>query len=143
MNKNTLLRTVLIGLFAALSSLTCLAQAQEVMPLEGTNWQLVNLTVLGGFNFTPDDPGKYVLNFRSESRLTGSSDCNSLNGSWHQEGSALHFEPFSSTRKLCPPGSLHNNLLLYLRDTNAVKISSGHMVLTTDTDGVEMEFEAR
>ena len=37
----------------------------EFVPLEGTNWQLVQLEVAGGFVFTPEEPGKYVLNFRS------------------------------------------------------------------------------
>lgn len=118
------------------------AQAQAI-ELEGTNWQLVEMTVLGGFVFTAEGPAEYVLNFRSENRLTGTSDCNSINGSWFQDGTALRFEPFIASRKLCSPGSLHNNLALYLKDTTALEIREGNMFLSTIIEGVELEFESR
>lgn len=115
----------------------------EVIPLEGSNWQMVELTVLGGFVFVPDDPSKYVLNFRNGNRLTGTSDCNSIAGSWQQENTELHFEPFSSTTSLCAPGSLHSYLDMYLRDVEAHSFRDGHLVLTTPTEGIEIEFESR
>lgn len=111
--------------------------------LESSNWQLVRMTVLGGYEFIPDDPTKYVLNFRSESRLTGESDCNNLGGLWIQDGTALRFEPLNTGRKLCAPGSLHNNFTLYLRDTQAFTIVDGNLLLSTTTDEVELEFESR
>lgn len=115
----------------------------QLIPLEGSNWQLVQLTVLGGFVFVPPDPSKYVLNFRSENRLSGTSDCNSITGSWQQENTELHFEPYSSTRSLCAPGSLHSYLDLYLHEVAAHSFRDGHLVLTTPTEGVEIEFESR
>jgi len=111
--------------------------------LEGSNWQLVKITVVGGFEFIPQDRGKYVLNFRSENRLTGTSDCNQITGTWHQEGDALRFEPFSTSRSLCEPGSLHNTLALNLRSVQAMTKREGNLILTTDTAGVELEFESR
>lgn len=114
--------------------------SQQAVELEGSNWQLVNMIVQGGFDFTPDDPGKYRLNFRSENRLTGTSDCNNLTGSWQQTESALSFEPFTTTTNLCPPGSLHNYLVLYLRDVNSHDFRDGNLLLTTSTEGVELEF---
>ena len=114
--------------------------AAETIPLEGTSWQLVQVTVLGGFVFAPEDPSEYGLTFRSENRLTGTSDCNTITGSWQQENTELHFDPFSSSRSLCAPGSLHNNLVLYLRDTAGHSLRDGHLVLTTTTAGVEIEF---
>jgi len=113
------------------------------IPLEGSNWQLVKLTVLGGYVFAPDDHSKYVLNFRSGNRLTGNSDCNSINGSWQQENNELHFEPFITTTSLCPPGSLHSYLVLYLKDVKAHSFRDGHLLMTTPTEGVEIEFESR
>lgn len=119
------------------------AVVADIASLEGSNWQLVQLTVLGGFVFAPDDHSKYVLNFRSENRLSGTSDCNSISGSWLQENTALRFEPFSAGRSLCPPGSLHSYLALYLKDVAAFSFRDGHLVLSTGTEGVEIEFEAR
>lgn len=117
--------------------------AQERIELEDTNWQLVNMKVLGGFLFTPDDPSQYRLNFRSDNRLTGTSDCNTITGFYFQEDSGFRFDPFVSTRKLCPPGSLHNNLVLILKDVNAVEFRNGKMYMTNGYEGVELEFEAR
>jgi len=119
------------------------SSANTTFDLEGSNWQLIKMTVLGGYVFEPEDPGKYVLNFRSDNRLTGSSDCNELGGLWHQDESRLSFDPFLSSRKLCAPGSLHNNVVLYLRNTTGFKIADGKMLISTPTEGVELIFEAR
>ena len=145
--RNTLLTSlfvILAGCSAEQENATETTNATEGgVSLEGTNWQLVQLTVLGGFVFEPDDHSKYVLNFRSGNRLTGTSDCNSLTGSWLQDGTALRFEPFATTRSLCLAGSLHNNLILYLKDVNALSLREGHLILTTLEDGIEIEFEPR
>ena len=134
-----------LGLLVVMAACSPAEQEDEdsnvVASLEGSNWHLVQLTVLGGFVFTPDDSSKYRLNFRSENRLTGTSDCNTIGGAWVQENSALRFEPFSTTRSLCAPGSLHNNLVLYLKDTATYSFRDDHLVLRTPTDGVEIELK--
>lgn len=116
---------------------------EEVIDLEDTNWQLLSMKVLGGFLFTPEDPSQYRLNFRSDNRLTGTSDCNTITGYYFQEDSGFRFDPFVTTRKLCAPGSLHNNLALILKDVNAVEFRGGKMYMTNGYDGVELEFEER
>lgn len=118
-------------------------QAAATSTLEGSNWQLVKITVAGGYEFIPADRSKYALNFRSENRLTGTSDCNQISGTWHQEGAALQFDPFAASRSLCEPGSLHNTLVLNLRGVQAMTIEQGHLILTTSTAGVVLEFESR
>ena len=151
MNTKLLHKLSAISLIALLSACSPAEQAAEEsalatpesIPLEGTNWQLVKLTVLGGFEFVPEDPSIYSLNFRSENRLTGNSDCNSITGTWIQEDFSLRFEPLGTTRRLCPPGSLHNNWIINLPNTNAYSISGENIVLTTDVPDIKMEFEAR
>lgn len=147
MDTNRLRKLILTGLLATLAACAPTEQGAEneggeFISLESTNWQLVQMTVAGGFIFTPDEPGKYVLNFRSENRLTGTSDCNRINGTWQQESAALRFEPFSATRSLCTPGSLHNNLVLNLGAVVAYIFRDGHMILTTTVEGVELDFES-
>ncbi len=114
----------------------------ESQSLENTKWQLVELTVLGGHIFEPDEPGKYELYFRTGERLTGSSDCNDIEGSWFQDGSALRFEPFRVTRALCAPGSLHNNYALYMKDVSGFSLEGEHLILTSPTEGVAVKFAA-
>jgi len=112
MNKLLPSRLVLGTLVWLTLSLPQVSQSQEeVIDLEGSNWQLTNMKVLGGFLFTPEDPSQYRLNFRSDNRLTGTSDCNTITGNYFQESTEFRFDPFVSTRKLCSPGSLHNNLV--------------------------------
>lgn len=150
MTSSKLHNVLTIGLLVVLAACSPAEQqgesnevAAQLNPIEGSNWQLVKLTVLGGYEFVPEDPSKYVLNFRSGNRLTGTSDCNSISGSWLQEDTALHFDPFAATTSLCPPGSLHNNLILYLKDVSSHSFRDGQLVLTTPTEGVEIEFESR
>ena len=144
MKKTLSLRLALGSLLTfALSSSQFSFAKEENTALEGTNWQLQNMKVLGGFLFTPEDPSLYRLNFRTENRLTGTSDCNSISGYYFQESTGFRFEPFVTTRKLCSPGSLHNNLVLILKDVNAIEFRGGKMYMTNGHDGVELEFEAR
>ena len=144
MKKTLSLRLALGSLLTfALSSSQFSFAKEENTALEGTNWQLQNMKVLGGFLFTPDDPSLYRLNFRTENRLTGTSDCNTISGYYFQESTGFRFEPFVTTRKLCSPGSLHNNLVLILKDVNAIEFRGGKMYMTNGHDGVELEFEAR
>ena len=143
--KKTLPRRLALNtlLMLLLSSAQFSLAQEEEIALEGTNWQLQNMKVLGGFLFTPDDPSQYRLNFRSENRLTGTSDCNTITGYYFQESTGFRFDPFVSTRKLCSPGSLHNNLVLILKDVNAIEFRDGMMYMTNGYEGVELEFAER
>ena len=143
--RKTLSRRLVLGslLMLVLSSNQFNLALEKDTNLEDTNWQLLKMKVLGGFLFTPRDPSQYRLNFRSENRLTGTSDCNTITGSYFQESIGFRFDPFVSTRKLCPPGSLHNNLVLILKDVNEIEFRDGKMFMTNGYDGVELEFEKR
>jgi len=116
-------------------------QAEEAVTFEGSAWQLVQINTTGDFVFTPDDSSKYTLQFRSENRLTGESDCNRLTGNWNQQDNQLSFEPFSSTRSLCLPGSLHNHFMSNLMNVDAYESSGGHLILSTTIPGVSLELE--
>lgn len=125
---------------SALLLASCGSEEGTSVALEGTNWALVELTALGGFVFVPDEPDKYVINFRSDNRLTGVSDCNNLAGSWVQDESALAFDGLDARWAMCIPGSLHNNFVLYLRQVSAHMMEEDALVLTTPTEGVRLVF---
>jgi heat shock protein HslJ len=139
--KSLWVNSLLVMLAALIASEATLAA--EVPLLENTNWQLVKMTVLGGYVFEPAEPSKYVVNFRTDNRLTGSSDCNEIFGSWFQTDETLKFEPFAPSRRLCAPGSLHNNFALLMRDVQSLELSNEHLLLKTSTEGLVLEFEAR
>lgn len=106
-----------------------------------TAWRLVRITAIGGFVFTPEDGSEYTLRFRSENRLVANSDCNRVSATWVQDGNSLTFEEFFSTQAMCPPGTLHNHFVSNLRDTRNARIEAGHLILTTDFEGVAVELE--
>jgi heat shock protein HslJ len=145
MNSNKIKSLCFNSLLLTLAAFSPAAQtvAAETPPLENTNWQLVKMTVLGGYVFEPAEPSKYVVNFRTDNRLTGTSDCNDIGGSWFQDSESLRFEPFAPSRRLCPPGSLHNNFALLMGDVQSLELRSGHLLLKTSRDGLVLEFEAR
>jgi heat shock protein HslJ len=116
-------------------------QEEEITTLEGTRWQLVQINTTGDFVFTPDDGSKYTLQFRTENRLTGVSDCNRLTGNWNQQDAELSFDPFSSTRSLCLPGSLHNHFMSNLINVNAYETTGGHLLLSTTIPEISLELE--
>ena len=107
--------------------------------MEGTSWELTGMIVLGGHVFTPDDPARYTLQFRSDNRLTGQSDCNRFTANWNrQEG--LSISDFSTTRSMCLAGSLHNFYTLYLRNANALERDGATMILRTPDEEVRLIF---
>ena len=109
--------------------------------LEGTAWQLVDITVLGGYVFTPDDGSRYNLRFRSENRLVGSSDCNRIGATWRHEGESLTLEQFATTNDMCPPGTLHNHFVSNLMNVNSMTSDGERLVFGTTMDGVRIVFE--
>lgn len=118
------------------------ASASPVV-LEGTSWQLVKITALGGYEFLPEDGSDYILRFRSQSRLVIESDCNTAGATWTQEGGNLILEQFVTTNNMCPPGTLHNHFVSNMRNVEAFSDNGGNLVFATSIPGVTLEFESR
>jgi heat shock protein HslJ len=115
----------------------------EPVALEGTSWQLVKITAIGGYEFIPEDAGDYVLRFRAESRMVVESDCNTAGATWTQQDNNLILEQFVTTNNMCPPGTLHNHFVSNLRNIESFSGDADNLVFTTSIPGVTMEFEIR
>lgn len=111
----------------------------QLSDIQGSSWQLQEITVLGGFTFTPEQSSDYTLHFESDNRLRGQSDCNTISGEW-SVAESLQVSNFSSTRSLCVPGSLHNYYTLYLRNVNNMEWQGESLVLRTPDEGVGLRF---
>lgn len=72
--------------------------------LTGATWEWVG-TQTPVELIRPDDPSRYTLRFGTDGKVTGTADCNSLNGSYTLSDKALQFGPLATTRMACPPGS--------------------------------------
>lgn len=144
---NTMSR--IAGIFLLLSLVACgdnsvpVEQAAEPVDynaaLEGSIWELEQITVMGGFVFEPETVSDYSIRFRPEQRLTGKSDCNTFTATWQAEEN-LTISNFSSTRSMCIVGSLHNYFSLYLRDVVSMDLAADSLRLGTTTEGVSLQF---
>lgn len=108
--------------------------------LEGSTWELTELFVMGGYDFSPDVPGDYTLRFEPDNRLRGNSDCNTFTGSWAAEETFTVTE-FDHTRSMCLSGSVHNFYVLYLADVVDLTMEEEMLVATTTTEGVRLVFQ--
>lgn len=119
------------------------APEPEALLLEGTSWQLIKITAIGGYEFIPEDGSDYVLRFRDQSRLVAESDCNTAGATWTQDGGNLNLAQFVTTNNMCPPGTLHNHFVSNLRNVDGFSNAGDNLVFTTSIPGVSLEFEAR
>ena len=111
-----------LGSLAALLTLTVLtippafsAQPTGGSSLTGVVWQWQH-TVTNTDSMTPDDPGRYTVEFGSDGRASIRADCNRGFGSFEVTGNQLSFGPIATTLAACPPGSLDSDFLRQLND---------------------------
>lgn len=99
------MRHAALASLAALGIAACAAAPQPVVPaqaatLVGSRW----VGVLGG---NPDPNSLPRIEFVTDSRLTGYTGCNMMNGSWKLEGGEIRLGPIASTKRACVgPGDL-------------------------------------
>ncbi|MGH9380501.1 MAG: META domain-containing protein [Thermoanaerobaculia bacterium] len=77
------------------------AEAAVAAALAGTHWQLTELPREEGFAVDPELEAHLVLDAEG-GRVSGSSGCNRLVGTFTQDGDALSFGPLAGTRMACP-----------------------------------------
>jgi para-nitrobenzyl esterase len=112
------------------------------MMLQGTSWQLIEFEGSDGATLTPDERVKYTITFGDDGQLTARIDCNRGLGMWTSEGpNHLEFGPLALTRAVCPPGSLHDQIVTQWPYVRSYVIREGHLFLALMADGGIYEFE--
>jgi heat shock protein HslJ len=110
--------------------------------LGGTSWQLVKFQGGDETTLTPDDPAKYTIAFEPDGRLSARIDCNRGMGTWKSSAPPqLEFGPLALTRAMCPPGSLHNQIVKQWPYVRSYVMRDGHLFLSLMADGGIYEFE--
>ena len=129
----------------ALAALLVLAGcATTPAALDGTSWQLVRFQGGDGTVLRPDDKSKYTLAFGADGRLSARLDCNRGSGAWKSaQRGQLELGPMAITRAMCPPGSLHDQLVKQLPYVRSYVIRDGKLFLSLMADGGTYEFESR
>jgi heat shock protein HslJ len=110
--------------------------------LGGTTWRLVKFEGGDETTLTPDDPAKYTIAFQSDGRLSARIDCNRGMGTWKSSGPPqLEFGPLALTRAMCPPGSLHDQIVKQWPYVRSYVMRDGHLFMSLMADGGIYEFE--
>ena len=143
MHRDTLLLTVPLVLVALAA---CTAQSTDQMTprvagLAGTSWQLVKFQGSDDTTLLPDDRAKYTIEFAGGDRVSVRVDCNRGSGTWKSTGSQIEFGPLALTRAMCPPGSLHDQIVKQWGYVRSYIIRDGHLFLALMADGGIYQFE--
>ena len=106
----------------------------------GTSWQLVRFQGDGRV-VTPDDGSKYTLEFATDGSVTARIDCNRGRGTWKSSGRGqLAFGTLALTRALCPPGSMHDQIVKHWDSIRSYVIRNGTLFLSLMADGGIYEY---
>lgn len=109
--------------------------------LQGTRWQLMKFQGGDGRTLSPDDPGKYTIEFTAGGQVAARIDCNRGRGAWKVTGtSQLELGPLALTRAKCPEGSLHDQIVKQWASIRSFVIKDGHLFLSLMADGGIYEF---
>jgi para-nitrobenzyl esterase len=119
--------TLLLMLGAAVHA----AARQPPPVLDNTAWQLVKFQSGRGPAVAPDDPAKYLVQFRSGGDVTVRIDCNRGRGTWKLSArNRLQLGPLALTRAKCPYGSLHDPVVKHWTEVQSLALKGGHLVLS-------------
>lgn len=107
-------------------------QKKNRRPLEGTQWQLVQL---GGQSITPTE-GKFTLTFLAEEkRLAGVGACNRIMGSYEVgEKGALKIAQTASTRMACPDMAQEQAFIKAVESTTHYEMDGPMLMLLSNGD---------
>lgn len=96
--------------------------------LGGTSWRLVKFQGSDDTTLTPDDKPKYTIAFNQDGSLTARIDCNRGRGSWKSSGpNQVELGPMALTRAMCPPGSLHDQIVKHWGFVRSYVMKDGHL----------------
>jgi para-nitrobenzyl esterase len=110
--------------------------------LEGTSWRLIQISMSDGVTRPAIDRSRYTIGFGASEVLHVRFDCNRGHGTWKSSAPGnLEFGPLALTRAMCPPGSLHDQLVRQWPHVRSYVIADGRLVLALMADGGTLEFE--
>lgn len=127
-----------------LLSVACAQPPAQPAPasLAGTSWQLVKFQGGDDRVAVPDDRAKYTIAFAADGGVNVRFDCNRGRGSWKSASPGqLQFGPMALTRAMCPPGSMHDQLVKHWFYVRSYVVRNGRLHLSLMADGGIYEFE--
>ena len=121
--------------FAAFVLFSCKSKSPQVNPMDALNgkWKFMG-SIEKNFsgNLAADSP-ELALD-AATSRVSGTTGCNTVMGSYTVNGSAFSFGPLAGTRKMCPNMEIENYLLPFLSNVGSYEIKDGRLFLYDKAD---------
>ena len=131
-----------LSLTTVLLVAACASAPQGPPPLGGTSWQLVKFQGGDGKILAPDNKANYTLSFGSNGVLAARIDCNRGRGSWTSSAPGqVRLGLLALTRAMCPPGSMHDQVVRQWSYVRSYVVKDGHLYLSLMADGGIYEFE--
>mgnify|MGYP003428585638 CR=1 FL=1 len=131
-----------LAFLAALAGCAPTASPSSQESLAASSWRLVKFQGGDDSVLRPDDRSKYTLAFAADGTVSARLDCNRGRGAWKSSGKGqLEFGPMAITRAMCPPGSLHDQLVKHWFYVRSYLLRDGRLHLALMADGGIYEFE--
>jgi heat shock protein HslJ len=139
------MKWLILSVMGILMALLCAlgGPAQADCGLVGTYWRAV---AIDGAPVTVESNKREPhLVFSSEGRVSGSTGCNRLSGSFEQGADSFRFKQMITTKMACPPpvDAMERAFLQVLGATTAVQLSGNTLELKDAAGKVRMRLEAR
>jgi heat shock protein HslJ len=119
------------------------AATTATVPLESTYWKLTELGGMAAVGGADANEASLVLNAEGK-KLTGSTGCNRIVGSYKLNKSSLHFKPAGLTKMACPDALMKQEeaFVEILKETTHYRIVGDTLELRDKAD-LLARFQAR
>jgi heat shock protein HslJ len=119
------------------------AATTATVPLESTYWKLTELGGMAAVGGANANEASLVLNAEGK-KLTGSTGCNRIVGSYKLRGGSLHFKPAGLTKIACPDALMKQEeaFVEILKQTTNYRMV-GETLELRDKEDVLAKFQAR
>jgi heat shock protein HslJ len=119
------------------------AATAGTVPLESTYWKLMEIGGMAAVGGSNVNEANLVLNAEGK-KLTGSTGCNPILGSYKLRGGSLSFKPAGMTKMACPDALMKQEeaFIEILKETNKYRIE-GETLELRDKKDVLAKFQAR
>lgn len=120
------------------------AQEPQIVnaPLVGTEWVWLHTELPNGDLVSTEKRESFVLKLHEDKSVTSTTDCNSLSGTYIQNGEALSFPPFAMTKMYCE-GSFDTDYAKQLERAASHQIIENRMYINLGGNAGKMVFEKK
>jgi heat shock protein HslJ len=129
----------IVGIFSVTGSLKIEGKFSPDTLLLGSEWIWQSTQRPNGVVTSAPVGGKFALKFAKDKTMTGTTDCNTISGSFTLNEEVLSFKPFAMTKKFCE-GSIEAQYVQDLGLTTSYVIDGSELHLNLNRDAGIMVF---